>query len=102
MEMRRLVASSAGAHDDDDALGVGCAGVVEEVIGAAGELGEAVHRVLHDGGAGEVEGVTGFAGLEEDVGVLGGATKDGMVGAESAFAVSEDELLVEHAEDGFV
>ncbi len=41
----------AGAHDDDDALGIGRADVVEQVVLAAGDAGELVHRVLHDGRA---------------------------------------------------
>ena len=44
----------AGAHDDDDALGVGRADVIEQVVLAAGELGELVHRLLHDAGRGQV------------------------------------------------
>jgi hypothetical protein len=60
----------AGAHQDDDALGVGRADVVEGLVLAAGELGELVHRGCDDVGAGVVELVDGFAALEIDVGVL--------------------------------
>ena len=45
----------------------------------AGQRGKPVHGVLHDGRAGEVVGVDSFAGLEEDVGVLGGAAEEGAV-----------------------
>ena len=68
----------AGAHQDDDALGVGRAGVVEQMILAAGEGGQAVHLLLHDAGHGGVERVRGFAGLKEGVRVVGGAAYDGV------------------------
>ena len=35
---------AAGAHEDDDALGIRGADVVEELVLASGDLGEAVHR----------------------------------------------------------
>ena len=82
----------AGAHHDDDALGIGRADVIEQVVLAAGELGELVHRVLHDGGGGQVVGVAGFARLEVDVGILRGAADDRTVGGEGAGAVGGDEF----------
>ena len=63
----------ARAHHDDDPLRLGVADVVEEVVLAAGDLGEVVHGRLHVLGAVGVEGVAGLARLEEGVGVLGGA-----------------------------
>ena len=86
--------SCAGAHQDDDALGIGCADVVEQVVAAAGLLGEAVHHVLHDGGAGQVVRIAGFARLEEYVGILRRAAKDRTVGAECALAVCDNRLVV--------
>ena len=86
----------AGAHDDDDALGIGRAEVVEEMVLTAGDAGELVHRVLHDGRGGQVVGVAGFARLEVDVGILGGAADEGTVGGEAAGAVGEDQILVDH------
>ena len=66
----------AGTHKNDDALGVGCAVVIEETIGAAGLRGEAVHDRLHDAGNGLVVWSAGFARLEEDVGILRGAADE--------------------------
>ena len=60
----------AGAHDDDDALCIGGAVVVEEVICAAGLRCEAIHDRLHDARDSGVIRAAGFARLEEDVGVL--------------------------------
>ncbi len=77
----------ARAHEDDDALGIRRADVIEQLVLAAGELRELVHRVLHDGRAGQVERVHGLARLEVDVGVLRGAAEDGLVGRERARAV---------------
>ncbi len=94
--------AGAGSHDDDDALGVGRAHVVEEMVGAAGEAREFVHDVLHDGRAGEIERIAGFAGLKEDVGILRCAAKDRMVRREGALAMSADKLLVEQGADGLV
>ena len=86
----------AGAHHDDDALGVGRADVIEQVILAAGERRELVHRVLHDGGGGEVVRIAGFARLEVDVGILRGAADDRTVGRERAGAVRGDQFVVDH------
>ncbi len=94
--------AGAGTHEDDDAVGIGRAVVVEEAIGAAGLAGEAVHDVLHDGRAGEVKGVAGFAGLEEDIGILGGAAQDGVIGGEGALAMGADGFLIEQGQDGLV
>ena len=46
MARRFLDRARAGAHHDDDALGIGGADVIEQVIGAADDLGELVHDVL--------------------------------------------------------
>ncbi len=70
----------AGTHDDDDPLGIGGADVVDQLVLAAGELGELVHLFLDDLDAGRVVLVDGFAPLEVDVRVLGGAAHDRTVG----------------------
>ena len=88
---------SAGAHEDDDALGIGCAVVVEQAIGAAGLRGEAIHDGLHDAGDRVVVRSAGFARLEEDVGVLRRAAKDGAIGAERVLAELDEVLVIEHA-----
>ena len=68
----------AGAHHDDDALGVGGAHVLEELVLAADDLGELGHGLLDDAGDGGVELVGRLARGEVDVGVLAGAA-DGRV-----------------------
>ena len=86
----------AGAHHDDDALGVGSADVIEKMIGAADDLGELVHGGLDFVGGGVVDGIDGLAHLEEDVGILRGAAKNGMIGRESALAMLEDAIHIDH------
>ena len=53
-------------------------------------------------GAGKVVRLAGFASLEEDIGVLGRAAKNGAVGAECALAEGDEVLIVHHRADGFV
>ena len=84
------------AHDDDHALGIGSPDVVEEVIGAADERGESIHRVLHQGRAGPVVRIGGLPRLEEDVGVLRGAADDRVVRRERPGAVGPDQIVTDH------
>ena len=69
-----------GAHGHDDAVSIGSAVVVEQLIVGA-QLGvDLVHVLLHHGGQGLVVLVAGLAVLEEDVAVLVGAAHMGMLG----------------------
>ena len=86
----------ARAHQHDHALGLRVADVLEELVGAAGALAEAGHRLLDDPGAVQVEAVAGLAGLEEDVGVLRGAAQDRLVRGEGPLAVRGDEVVAHH------
>ena len=91
----------AGANDD--ALGVGCANVVKQMVLPAGQPRELVHRLLDGVGAGDVVRVGALAGLEVDVRVLGRAAHDGMVGRQGAVAVGTNQVIVDHRpHDGFV
>ena len=92
----------AGAHEDDHALRIGRAIVIEEVIGAAGLGGKAIHHRLHNRRNRGVEGRTGLAGLEEDVGILRRAADDWPIRAEGVFAVFENVLVVQQGADGLV
>ena len=78
--------AGARAHQHDHPIGVGRAVVVDEVVLAAGQRGEAVHRRLHDVGHARVERVARLAGLEEHVGVLRAAAQHRAVGVEPAVA----------------
>jgi len=92
----------AGAHQHDDAFGVGGAVVVEQVVRAARELGEPVHGPLDDLGHDLMERVRGLAGLEEHVWVLGAAAQHGVVGGQGALAVGAHEVVVHQLAEHFV
>ena len=77
----------ARSHDNDDALGIRRADVVEQMILAALRPGELVHGILHDGRASQVERIDGFARLEKNVGILGRAAEHGMIGRQRAGAM---------------
>ena len=93
---------AAGAHDHDHVLGVRGANIVEEVVLAAGELGQLVHVLLNDGGDGLVVLVDGLAALEVNVRVLGGAAHGRRLGVEAAGAEGVDGILVNHLADDFL
>jgi hypothetical protein len=65
------------AHGDDDAIGVGIAHVVEQVVLAAGERGDFFHVVGNDVRHLLVVDVGRFPALKVDVRVLGGAAQFG-------------------------
>ena len=87
------------AHDDDHAVGVRRAVVVDEAVSAAGPVGELVHDLLDDPGDGEVERVGCLAGLEEDVRVLGGAAHHGRVGRQATGPEREDVVVADQRPD---
>ena len=89
----------ARAHDDDNALGVRRADVIEQVILPPDDLGELVHRLLDDAGRGKIIGVDGFAALKVHVGVLRRAAHHRMIGRERASAVCAHEFVVNHDAD---
>ena len=93
---RLLGGADPRAHDHHDPLGLGGSHVVEEVIGASGDPGEAVHHLLHGVGAGGVERVHRLPRLEEDVGVLGGAPEAGTVRGEGPGAMVPDPVGAHH------
>ena len=74
---------AAGAHGDDDPLGVGRAHVVEQLVVAAGQLADLLHDLFDDFGHGVVVLVGSFTALEVDVGVLGGALLMRMLGIQA-------------------
>ena len=85
-----------GTHGDDDAVSVGSAVVVEELVVGA-ELGvDLAHVLLNDGGNCLVVLVGGFTVLEEDVAVLVRAAHGGMLGAEGTLAECLDSVHVDH------
>ncbi len=92
----------AGAHQHDDALGVGRADVVKGLVVTSRQLAELFHGRGDDVRAGLVELVDGLAPLEIDVGVLGGAPDEGLFGIERARPVVGDQLVADHGADDLV
>ena len=90
----------AGAHDDDHALGVRVALVVEKVVAAAGESGKFLEQILHRPGNRRVERVAAFAGLKKRVRVLRRAPEHRGVGGERPRAECRYVLVADQrAED---
>ena len=92
----------ARAHADHHALGVGWPVVAHQRIAAPGQLGKAVHGLLHHAGHARVERVAGLARLEVGVGVLPGAADDRVFGAERTQPVLAHQTFVDHRADLFV
>ena len=84
------------AHQHDHPLGVGRTVVFVELVLSADDLGEFVHRLLDDVRACGVEWVARFPRLEENVRVLRRAAQHWPVRRESAGAMSEHEVVVDH------
>ena len=96
---------TGGTHADDHAVGFGMAHIVEQAMLAAGDGGHFLHVFQHDAGHGVIVQVAGFAVLEEDVGVLGGAADMGMfrvhgIGAELFDLVPGHQLADVFVVDG--
>ena len=85
-----------GAHGDDDALGVGGAIVVEQLIVGAQLLVDLAHVLLDHCGQGVVVLVAGLTVLEEDVAVLVAAAHVGPLGVEGMAAEGVDGVHVHH------
>ena len=85
-----------GAHGDDDAVGVGRAVVVEELVVGAELLVDLVHVLLDHRGQRVVAPVARLAVLEEDVAVLVAAARGGMLGVERVVAERLDRVEVAH------
>ena len=85
---------AAGTHQHDDALGIGRADVIEQLVGAAHDLGELVHRLLHDLRAGGVKRIARLAALEKDVGILRRAAQHRLVGRHRPRAMFGNQFVV--------
>ena len=90
------------AHQNDHALRVRRAKVIEQVIAPASLLGKAIHHVLHDFRTGAVERIASFTSLKKDVGILCRAAQHRMIGRESTVAVTLDEFVVDQRAKVFV
>ncbi len=88
-----------GADGDGDALGLRVAGVAEQLIFAAGQRAQSIHRFLHDAGHLRVERVDRLARLEEGVGIVRRPAQHRMLGRQRAGAMGAHKIVVDHRPD---
>ena len=94
--INRLVGGlCAGTHHDDHALGIGCAHVVEQVIGTPHDLGKLIHHRLDLIRTGVVVRIAGFPRLKVDVGILCGTAQHGMVRRKRPLPMFDDAIHVD-------
>ncbi len=92
----------ARAHQHNHTLRIGRAVVIEQVVGAAGLRGKAIHHRLHDSRNRRMEGIAGLASLEENIGILRRAANDRPVRRQRVLAERNNVLVVHHRPDGLV
>ena len=86
-------------HKDNHAVGILCAVVAEEVVLAAGDLGDLAEVLLNHFGNAVIVGVASLAVSEERLGVLGRTACDGAFGRHSAVAETLDVLFLHEGTD---
>ena len=89
-----LGAAAHGAHSHDDALGVGRAVVVEQMVLAAGQLADLGHVALHNVGQLGIGRVVGLAQLEVDVGVIHQGAHAGILRVQGVGAEGGQRVVV--------
>ena len=92
----------AGAHQDNDAFGVGCANIVERPVVTARELPKLLHRGRDNVGARGVERIDRLAALEIDVRVLRGAADKRFLRVQGAGAMVGNQLVADHGPNDLV
>ena len=85
-----------GAHGDDDAVSVGSAVVVEELIVGAQLLVDLAHVLLDDLGEILVVLVAGFTVLEENIAVLMRTAHHGTLGVQGVLAERVNSVHIAH------
>ena len=78
-----------------DALRLLVAGIVEQMVLAPGDLGELVHRCLHDPRSRRVVRIDGLAGLEVHIRILGRTAQDRMLRRKGPRPMSPDQVVVD-------
>ena len=91
-----------GAHGNDDAVSIGCAVVVEQLIVGAQLLVDLAHVLLNDGRQSLIVLVAGLTVLEENVVVLVRAAHCGPFGVQGVLAEGIHSIHVHHFLQVFV
>ena len=84
------------AQGDDHALRIRRSAIIEQVVLAPGQFGEAVHLRLHGIGASRVERIARFLGLEKRVRVLRRAAQDRIVRGQRPLPMAGDQFRAQH------
>ena len=87
---------AGGTHRDDDPLRIPGAVIIEQLVVGADLLVDLVHILFHNTRDRLIIGVGGLAGLEEDVGVLGGAALDRMLRVQRVPAEAVHGVPIQH------
>ena len=85
----------AAAHDNENALCIGCADVIEQVVSPAGQIADFFHVVFNDLGNLCIVDVCSFTALEIDVGILRGTGLMGMLGVECTLTETLNGIVIE-------
>jgi hypothetical protein len=68
--------------------------IIKEVVRPLRNLGELIHRSLHNGWRRLIVWIDRLASLEIDIGILGSAAYYGMVGGQSTRSMIADQFIV--------
>ena len=90
------------ADGDHDAIRIGGAVVIKEMMRAAGDFGELVHVALHDVGERVVIGIRRFGVLEINIRIFRRAANDGMIRRKRARTEIGQRFLVDERREVFV
>ncbi|MPM12584.1 hypothetical protein SDC9_58937 [bioreactor metagenome] len=85
-----------GTHGNDDAVGVGGAVIVKELVIGAQLLVDLIHVLLHHGGQSVIVLIAGLTVLEEDISVFVGAAHVGTLGVQRVLAERVHGVHVAH------
>src|SRR3989337_4057993 len=86
---------SATAHQNDHAVGIWRADVIEEVVLPPGQASEFVHRILDDVRAGLIEGIGNLASLEVDIRVLRSTADDRVIWRKGTRPMGVNQFFVD-------
>ncbi len=89
-----LGAAAHGTHSHDDALGIRCAVVVEQMVLTAGELADLGHVVLHNVRQFGISRVVGLAQLEVDIRVIHQRTHPGVLRVQGVGAEGGQRVVI--------
>ncbi len=91
----------ARTHKDDDPFGFRASLILEQLVFPADKLLEFAHIFFNNIRGAKVIVVHRLASLEIDIGVLARAANHRMIGRKAAFAMCDNELVLDHLDHRF-